>query len=182
MNESSLQITSRNLTLTEPLQKEIRKKASKLERVYDRITRCKVVIESPHRKQHQVKEFNVSISMSVPGAELIVKKQTRDDLYIAIRDSFNAARRKLEEYSRKQRGDVKQHEEVPLARISSLFPGLGYGFLTTFDNQEVYFHENSVTNLKFDNLEKGMEVRFVAENGDKGPQARSITVLTAQRV
>ena len=44
-------------------------------------------------------------------------------------------RRKLEDFARRQRGDVKHHEEMPHARISALFPDKGYGFLNTPDGR-----------------------------------------------
>ena len=175
--EIQLQITSRNIHLSDAIRSEIQKRAEKLDKFYDRITRCRVVIESPHRHQSQGKLYNVNIDLTVPGKELIVKKQPHQDLYVAIRDSFNAAHRKLEDFARRQRGDIKQHEEMPLARISSLYPEMGYGFITTPDNQEIYFHENSVLNRKFDHLTLGMEVRFVEERGEKGLQASTVTII-----
>src|SRR4030043_380004 len=99
------------------------------------------------------------------------------DLAEAIRDAFDAARRKLEDFARKQRGDVKQHETLPHARISALFLDKGYGFLTTVDNREIYFHEHSIVNRDFGHLKVGMEVRFVEEEGEKGPQASTVTVV-----
>ena len=71
---------------------------------------------------------------------------------------------------------MKYHEELPHAVISNLFPDNGYGFLTTPDGMEVYFHANSVLNKDFAGLKVGMKVRFVREKGDKGPQASSVTV------
>ncbi len=172
-----IQITSRNIELTEAIESEIQRKSDKLERVYSRITRCRVVVESPHRHRHQGKLYNVQIRISVPGAELVIKRNPHEDLYIAVRDSFNAARRKLEDYARRQRGDVKQREEVPSARISALFPEKGYGFITTRNHEEIYFHKNSVVNHKFSHLSLGMEVRFAEKTGDKGPQASTVTVI-----
>jgi cold shock CspA family protein len=115
--------------------------------------------------------------MTVPGTELVVEHELSEDLEVAIRDAFDAARRKLEDFARKQRGDVKQHEALPRARISALFLDKGYGFLTTPDNREIYFHKNSVLNRDFKQLKVGMEVHFVEEEGEKGPQASSVTVV-----
>jgi ribosomal subunit interface protein len=175
--EIPLQITGRNLELTESIESEIRKKAEKLDKFYDRIMRCRVVVESPQRHQHKGKLYNVRIYMTLPGAELIIKREPHEDLYVSIRDSFNAARRKLEDFARRQRGDVKHHEEIPHARISSLFPEKGFGFITTLENHEIYFHENSVLNRDFKRLKVGMAVRFAEEKGEKGPQASTVTVI-----
>ncbi|RJR15390.1 MAG: HPF/RaiA family ribosome-associated protein [Nitrospiraceae bacterium] len=175
--EIPLQITNRSIKLSNALESEIRKRAEKLDKFYSRITRCKVVVESPHRHSHQGKRYNVQIVMTVPGAELVVKRNPHEDLYVAIRDSFNAARRQLEDYSKRQRGDVKQHEETPVAVISALFSDKGYGFITTSDNHDIYFHRNSVLNSDFDHLEPGMKVRYTEGEGEKGPQATTVTVL-----
>jgi ribosomal subunit interface protein len=175
--EIPLQITSRDFELTEAMKSEIMEKAQKLDKYYDRIMRCRVIVESPHRHKLEGRLYNVQIYMTVPGGELIVKREPDEDLYVAIRNSFDTARRKLEDFARRQRGDVKRHEEAPYARISSLFPEMGYGFITTPDDREIYFHENSVVNRDFKNLKEGMEVRFTEEKGEKGPQASSVTVV-----
>ncbi|MBI5640131.1 MAG: HPF/RaiA family ribosome-associated protein [Nitrospirae bacterium] len=172
-----LQITARDIELTDAIRAEITEKAEKLDNFYDRITRCRVAVECPKRHPHEGKLYNVHIYMTVPGAELVVKRAPNEDLYVSVRDAFQAARRKLEDYVREQRGDIKRHEEPPTGRISRIFQDKGYGFITTPDGLDVYFHEHSVLNLKFRQLEIGMEVRFAKEEGEKGPQASSVTVL-----
>lgn len=175
--EIPLQITTRDIELTDAIRAEVTEKAEKLDIFYDRITRCRVVIESPKRHQHDGKLYSVHIYITVPGAELVIKREVDKDIYVALRDAFHDARRKLEEFVRKQRGDVKYHEEQPQAVISSLFPDKGYGFLTTPDGLNFYFHENSVINETFTKLKVGMKVRFAEEAGEKGPQASTVTVL-----
>ena len=174
--EIPLQITARDIELTVPIKAEITEKAEKLNSYYDRIMRCRVVVNCPKRHPHEGKLYNVHIYMTVPGGELAVKRAPNEDIYVSIRDAFDAARRKLEDFAREQRGDVKYHEESPSAVISKLFPDKGYGFLTTADESEVYFHANSVINRDFNRLEVGMKVRFVQKRGDKGPQASTVTV------
>jgi len=172
-----LQITARNLDLAEVFKEEIQKKAEKLDKFYDQIMRCRVVVEVPHRHSREGILYKVHIHMTVPGTELVVEREMAEDLEVAIRDAFDAARRKLEDFARRQRGDVKQHETLPHARISALFLNKGYGFLTTLDDREIYFHKNSILNRDFKQLKVGMEVRFVEEQGEKGPQASSVTVV-----
>jgi ribosomal subunit interface protein len=175
--EIGLQITARDIEITDAIRADIEEKAGKLDKYYDRIMRCRVVIETPKRHQHEGKLYDVHIYMTVPGGELVVKRELNKDLYVAIRDAFQAARRELEDFARQQRLDVKHHEEPPQARITSIFPDQGYGFLTRPDGLEVYFHENSVVNKDFKKLKVGMKVRFAEEMGVKGPQASSVTVI-----
>jgi ribosomal subunit interface protein len=173
----SLQITSRNFELTDAIRTEITEKVEKLDSFCDQLMRCRVVVESPHRHSHDGRLYNVNIDLKVPGRELVVKREPNEDLYVAIRDSFSAAKRKLEEYLEQQRREVKHHEEAPQGKIASLFPEDGYGFLSKADGSEVYFHENSVLNREFRKLKLGMKVRFAEEAGLKGPQASSVSVL-----
>jgi ribosome-associated translation inhibitor RaiA len=70
---------------------------------------CQVFVESPHKHHHKGSLFNVRIRLTVPGSELVVKREPHVDLYVAIRDACNAARRQLQEYVHRQRGDVKSH-------------------------------------------------------------------------
>lgn len=175
--EIPLQITARDIDLTDAIRTDITEKAAKLDSFCDKIMRCRVVVESPRRHPHEGKLYSVHIYMTVPGTELMVKRELDKDLYVAVRDAFHDARRKLEDFVREQRGDVKSHDELPHAVISSLFQDRGYGFLTTPDGLEVYFHANSVINKDFSDLKIGMKVRFVHEEGEKGPQASTVTVL-----
>ncbi|MGH8065188.1 MAG: HPF/RaiA family ribosome-associated protein [Candidatus Entotheonellia bacterium] len=170
-----LQITARDISLSEAAEVDIRAKAANLDTYYDGIMGCRVVVEGPVR-HHRKGPFTVRIDLSVPGAELVVDRHADADLYVAIRDAFDAARRRLEDYARRQRGAVKSHEETNLARVSRLFPEEGYGFLETPDGREIYFHRHSVLHPGFDRLAIGTEVRFVEEPGEKGPQASTVAI------
>lgn len=105
-----LQITIRDVDHSAVLETHIREKADKLSEFFSRITSCRVVVEMPHKHHHQGKQFNVRIDISVPGSEIVVNKDASEDVYIALRDAFDAAKRQLEDYARKTRGEVKNHE------------------------------------------------------------------------
>lgn len=171
-----LQITSRDFALTSAIEAEVRSKVATLEHFYERIGGCHVTLEGTVDHHHRGGPFKVRIDMTLPGAELSVNHQDEDDLAIAIRSAFDAARRKLQDYVHKQRGDVKSAEVPPHARVSRLFASEGYGFLTSNDGREIYFHRNSVLNNAFERLKVGTEVRFAEEMGDKGPQASSVVI------
>jgi cold shock CspA family protein len=95
---------------------------------------------------------------------------------LAVRDAFRSARRKLQDFARRQRGDVKTHQALS-AKVSQLFPKAGYGFLETFDGRQIYFHQNSVLSGKFGALEVGTGVRFAEEDGERGPQASTVKLV-----
>lgn len=173
--ELPVQVTIRHASVSDAARELIEKKAAELDSFYDRITSCRVVVEAPHRHSHKGILYNIRIDLTVPGAELVIKREPNEDLYVAIRDAFDAAGRRLEEHARRLRGDVKTHEAAPRGRVTRLFPGEGYGFLETPEGREVYFHRNAVLNGGFDRLEVGTEVRFAEEMGEKGPQASTVT-------
>ncbi len=108
-----LQITTRSMTLSESAEQSIREKAAKLDHFYDRIMGCRVLVEAPHRHQSHGNHYNVRIDLTVPGSEIVIKREDNEDLYVAIRDAFEAAKRKLKEYSDRQK-DVKGSEGVPI--------------------------------------------------------------------
>ena len=169
-----LQITSRNFELTDAIEAAIRERADKLERICDRIIRCDVVVEIPHQRQQKGVLYNVKPSTSVPGSEIVVKKEPHEDLYAAINRAFESAARQTQKFISRQRQDVKHHEEGPFAVISQIFPDEGYGFLTAGDGREIYFHQNSVVGGSFAQLAAGERVRFVESLGEKGPQASTV--------
>lgn len=172
------QITVHNLDhIADMIRREVSEKMERLGTYYDQIMNCRVVVDAPHRHQHEGVLYEVHIEMRVPGAELIVKRQPNENLDIAIRDAFDTARRQLEDYARRHRGDVKHHEEALPGEITKLFPDQGFGFLTTADGLEIYFHEHSVINRDFKHLQLGTKVHFVEEEGEKGPQASTVTVI-----
>jgi ribosomal subunit interface protein len=176
-----LQITVRNASVSEAVHNDIREKASKLDQYSDHIIGCRVTVDNPHRHQHQGMLYKVQIDLTVHGSELVVKLHPHEDIYVAVRDAFDAARRQLEDYERRLRGDVKNHKPATHARVSKLFPQEGYGFLEAPDGQEIYFHRNSVLKDAFDRMKIGTEVRFVEELGDKGPQASTVEMIRARR-
>ena len=98
-----LQISLHGVHRSEVLYEAVRRRANKLERYYDRIMSCRVVLELAGG------QFNVRIDLKVPGGEIAVTHVENEELDVALRDAFDAARRRLEDYARTQRGDVKQH-------------------------------------------------------------------------
>lgn len=179
-----LELTFRNMDHSPELEADIRERAAKLDEFYDRITACRVVVEAPHHHHREGNVYHVRIYLSVPGHDIAVDRDpdvhhSHEDLRTAIRDAFKAARRQLQDVARKLRGDVKAHELPAQGRITKLLPSAddpsdGYGFLETPDGREVYFHANSLLDATFEDLDVGAELRFVEEEGDKGPQATSV--------
>jgi ribosomal subunit interface protein len=173
-----LEISTRWIDLSPPLEAELRKRADKLERHADRITSCRIAVERPTRNHHQGGgPYRVRVDVTVPGSELVADKEA-EEIYAAIREAFDAAERQVEEWSHRRRGEVKAQVLPPEGQVLRLFPEEGFGFIAGPDGQEIYFHRNAVLDPPgFDKLEVGARVRFAEEQGFEGPQASTVNVL-----
>ena len=174
-----VQVTFRSMDPSEAVEANVREKAEKFERFSRHLMSCRAVIEAPHRHGRKGKLYHVRIDLGVVGGELVVTHQGpqdhgHEDVYVAIRDAFDAATRQLEDYERKQRGKVKTHEAPVHGRIVGMTHD--HGFIATSDGREIYFHRNSVIGGDFEALEAGDEVRLVIHpgEGEKGPQAVNV--------
>jgi ribosomal subunit interface protein len=109
-----VQVTFRHMDPSPAVEARARELAARLERFYDTITSCRVVIDTPPAHRHKGGPFSVRIDVTVPGAELFSTSDNEPeaphtDAYVALRDAFDDMRRQLEDYGQKQRGDVKRH-------------------------------------------------------------------------
>ncbi|SEK85520.1 HPF/RaiA family ribosome-associated protein [Nitrosovibrio tenuis] len=169
------QITARDVPHSEALESHVRQKAEKLAAFYPHIMSCRVVIEVPHKHKHQGRAFNVRLDITVPGKEMAVNREADEDVYVALRDTFDAAKRQLEDYGRRQRGNIKAHAPVLHGRVKRLVPGEGYGFIETPAGQELYFHSDNLAGHDFDKLAEGSEVQFLEDIGGEGFQAKRVS-------
>ena len=48
------------------------------------------------------------IDLKVPKGDIAVSRDHHEDIQVALRDAFAAARRKLEDVARRKRGEVKR--------------------------------------------------------------------------
>lgn len=90
-----LQITLRDIPRSAAVEASIRRRAAKLERHHRRIVRCRVVVGIPSRHKHQGKEFVVRLDIKMPGSEIVITRDHHVDLYAALHEAFQAARRRL---------------------------------------------------------------------------------------
>jgi cold shock CspA family protein/ribosome-associated translation inhibitor RaiA len=199
-----LQVTFRNMEPSSGVEEWIRAGADKLESFYSQIMGCHVTVEIPHHHRIKSALYHVRIDLRVPGGELVIKRESNPrnqarqagtnavtkhlekevphkNLRVAIDDAFRAAGRRLQDYARRQSGFVKTHDLPSKARVIKLLPDEGYGFLATEDGREFYFNKQSVLNRGFARLQVGTGVTFVEEQGEKGPQASTVRIISKAR-
>ena len=134
-----VEISFRNIPPTAWIESEVYKRAEKLD-VYCRdLMACRVLIEKPHRHHAGGNRFHVRIDLTAPGTEIAVTQAAnlhtltkglearewvkafdvegmRKDIRLVIREAFDIARRRLQDYTRRRRGAVKTHEETLRSR------------------------------------------------------------------
>jgi len=127
-----VQTTFRNIGHSTAIETRVQEEAAKLDKYFDRITNCHVIIEAPHKDHRRGGPFHVHITLGVPGRELVVSHEPpwraaveggkdepmhnhnevepeHKDLHVAIRDSFLTMRRQLQDYVHCLRNEVKAH-------------------------------------------------------------------------
>ena len=178
-----LQITLRHMDSSPALEARIRELASKLDRFSTQIIRCHVIVQPLAHHKHQGVLYDFRIEVTLPDEKIAIRHahaadHAREDPYVALRDAFRATRRRLEDYERRRRGDVKHLSETTRGRISELDTKRGSGRIATDDGRLIYFHRNSLIGGRFQDLRPGVKVRFVEESGDLGPQASTVRVIS----
>ena len=197
-------ITFRGIDPSAALEAEIRTRIGKLERYYNSIMGCRVLVELAQRHHQTGNHYHVRIDLTVPGEEIVVaheaslhataqdadvEKSTKEGetnperkhAHVAVREAFDIARRQLQDYARRQRGTVKTAARQPRGRVVQLFPIDEYGYIGAEDGHEVYFQKSSVLKGAFDRLTVGSAVSFAEESGEKGPQASTVKLLHPRR-
>ena len=106
-------ITFRSIKPSSTIEELVREKTAKLEKFHDKISTCEVVIEEPHRRHKKGDLFHVRIHMVVPGGEIVVVRDPteateHEDLRLAIRDAFEAARKQLQSHVRRRREEPRR--------------------------------------------------------------------------
>jgi ribosome-associated translation inhibitor RaiA len=105
-----LQIHLLDMEPSPAVEARIRRWADRLSRYSEDIQNCQVWVESPHGHHRKGDLYGVRLRLTVPGEEIVVELQpSEEDVHVAIRKGFEAARRKLQDYERQRRGQVKAH-------------------------------------------------------------------------
>ena len=117
-----VQINFHGIDRSEALCSLVEEEAAKLEHLYRDIVSCRVAVERLAGQHRNGNPYHVRIELAVPGSRLVVHSRTGvthliDDVdkdpALATREAFRKIARRLQDYARKQRGDVKTHVPQP---------------------------------------------------------------------
>ena len=69
-----LQITFRNFPPSDALEEKIRQQVEKLNRFYNSIMICRVLVAAPHHHHNQGNIYHVRIDLTLPQGELVINR------------------------------------------------------------------------------------------------------------
>ena len=113
------QIAFHGIDKSDAVEEKIRERVDKLENYSDRITSCRVVVESHHKSHSNLNTnaapFHVTIHLAMPGEDLVVRRDPKEtkaheDILIALRDSFDTMERRLKDYNQKNKRANRRQE------------------------------------------------------------------------
>ncbi len=177
------EIAFRNVDPTPAMEEQILRALERLERIHPRIIACRIMVEIPHPRHVKGNLYRVRLDITVPGHEIVVSRDpparhTRETPRTAIREAFALARERLREQRERESGRPELTEAPLRGRICSLSDVDGYGFIRSTEGEEIYFHRTGVPDHRFDQLDVGMEVRFVEEEVNGAIRATSVVPLS----
>lgn len=182
-----LEITYRNLDRTDAIDNLIKEKVAKLEHICSYINSCHIAVEKIHDRPRSGSPYRVRIDLTIPpGHELVAESNPAqavqyEPLDVVVREAFDAARQRLVKLTQRQKESNRTQTLATAGEttglVTKLFRDQGYGFIKTLDNQEIYFHKNSVLHHDFERLEIGTGVHCAVEEGEEGLQASTVKIV-----
>jgi ribosome-associated translation inhibitor RaiA len=99
--QPTITLSYRHVEHSGALEDRARKLGARLERFSDRIMQCHMTLEGPGGGHDGGPGYLVKIDLTVPGAQihadsLHVDGAGHKDIYLALRDAFNSAKRQLQ--------------------------------------------------------------------------------------
>jgi ribosomal subunit interface protein len=181
------EIAFHNIESSDDIEDAIRDHISRLERIYERMTSCRVRVDQRNQNAKGTIPPVVHIELTVPGGGDIVvaheaghlqRKFQAPDLRNAINEAFRIAEARLAKYKDKRtdRTSAETHEAAQefVGQIAEMTPDRDFGYLMTKEGGLLYFHRNSVLSGDFDKLRRGDDVGYVEAMGDTGPIATKV--------
>ena len=108
-----VEITYRNVTKSDAIEKLIYEKVDKLNDFHDNIVSCRISIDQHKESKSSGNRYHVGIGVRVPpGKELVVRQKSAEEgsnefLRTVITEAFKTITRQLKKLKQKQRGIVK---------------------------------------------------------------------------
>ena len=102
-----LEISFRDIEHSDAIEFNIRQKAEKLTSTYDDITGIRAVVALPHNHSYKGRIAHISLEVGLPGETVAITHDHHDNaehenMYVALRDAFDKANRKIRKIHEKR--------------------------------------------------------------------------------
>ncbi|TVP58997.1 MAG: HPF/RaiA family ribosome-associated protein [Gemmatimonadales bacterium] len=185
------EIAFRGVEPTDSLKELILDGIDGLEKVYPRLVSCRTMIADDTPDRRTGNSYRVRLEIGIPGKSLVVDESPTGGgdprpLGQTVKDAFKTGSKLLKKEKEMQRGGMTKSQDLPphgrVVRLLIDDEGVRYGFLESREGRQIYFHEQALVDLDYDDLEIGSEVRYAAAEGDEGPQASTVAALDPRRI
>ncbi|MBT5484395.1 MAG: ribosome-associated translation inhibitor RaiA [Gammaproteobacteria bacterium] len=111
------QVVFRGIDHSQAVEEAVQKRAEKLARFSDQIQSLRVTVESPHNNHHKGKVYHVGVEAFIPNHDIVVNHDQHDnhaheDIYVAIRDTFDAVERQIKDINAKERRQTRTSNKL----------------------------------------------------------------------
>ena len=87
-------VVYRDFDSSPALNEAISKKLDKLYRYTDDISSSRIVVDAPHKHKHKGRKFRAQVELVLKG-QTVAFSSDNDSAYVALRDAFSSAERKV---------------------------------------------------------------------------------------
>jgi len=117
--EAPVRLTVRGMDHSPALDTQVAERCAKLAQFHPRIKAIDVAIELEQHHKQQGNPFKVRIVLEIPGNDVVINHQHDEDVYVALRDAFDAATRKLKAVAGRTRDEQRSRGRVPVEEPGS---------------------------------------------------------------
>lgn len=101
--QSGLEIAYRHMDPSPKLEDEVAQRMARLERLFGRVTSCRVTIDAPQPNHRGGDPYHVRLEARIPTTTLVVDREPGDDAAhhdaaVALRDAFDALEGQIERW------------------------------------------------------------------------------------
>lgn len=106
-----VKITLRGMERSDALETQVRERCAKLEQFFPQLIGTDVTLALEERHKQQGNNYVVKLVLQIPGNDIVIDQQRDEDAYVAVREAFDAAARRLKAVAARNRGSdrTKRH-------------------------------------------------------------------------
>lgn len=90
---------------------------ARLRKHFPDVRSCHVRLQLDHKHQNQGRPFAVTIDATLTEFDVSVNRVQAEDVYVALRDAFDALKHQIDHTVSRRRGAIKAHGERAAKRI-----------------------------------------------------------------